>query len=355
MRLIAFLPCLLILGACGGPSATGPAPAVATAGSGEPAWVRKGSGAFDDQKGRAFFGVGIADGIQNEALIRQAADDRARGALGRIFHTYVASMTRDYQRSTTAGDFKNSTEEQDVVAVQKTLTETTLRGVEIRDHWVNPRSGAVYALAVLPLRVTLGNLDGTEGMSPRLREHVRTNAHRAFQDLDRELGKRAKSEPPPEAARPPAATEPAPPEPAETRVEPQPSPEPSPPAAPAARRRIGLHISGKHGATIQTCFAEKLTAAGYQLFEGTSDVDVMVRGKLRYKKAGEIRGSAMLNVWAEVRLSDMADGRTIAALEAQVKASRPTLRQSIQTAVTVLCRKVSPRMVNKLNAHLGAK
>ena len=39
---------------------------------------------------------------------------------------------------------------------------------------------------------------------------------------------------------------------------------------------------------------------------GTSDVDVMVQGKLSYAKAGEIRGSKMVNAWVELRVTDVA-------------------------------------------------
>ena len=43
-----------------------------------PAWVNKGSGAFDVDKGKVFYGVGMASGIRNRALLRQTADNRAR-------------------------------------------------------------------------------------------------------------------------------------------------------------------------------------------------------------------------------------------------------------------------------------
>ncbi|NVM23610.1 MAG: hypothetical protein HWN68_17745, partial [Desulfobacterales bacterium] len=35
-----------------------------------PEWVWKGSGAFDVEKGKVFYGVGIASGIRNKVLLR---------------------------------------------------------------------------------------------------------------------------------------------------------------------------------------------------------------------------------------------------------------------------------------------
>ncbi|UCG66847.1 MAG: hypothetical protein JSW12_07555, partial [Deltaproteobacteria bacterium] len=50
-----------------------PAPPIAG-----PAWTYKGSGAFDVDKGKVFYGVGIASGIKNKALLFSTADNRAR-------------------------------------------------------------------------------------------------------------------------------------------------------------------------------------------------------------------------------------------------------------------------------------
>jgi hypothetical protein len=156
---------------------------------GVPRWVNRGSGAYEGEHGKAFYGVGILAGVQNPGLARQAVDDRARGAIARMFHTYVAAMMKDYQRSTTAGDFSASAEEQDIVSVQKTLTDATLRGVMIKDHWVDPADGTRYALAVLELDGFMSSLDDVKQLNARVRDYVRANARRAFDDLDRELRK----------------------------------------------------------------------------------------------------------------------------------------------------------------------
>lgn len=154
---------------------------------GTPKWVNKGSGAYEGEFGKCFYGVGVLAGVNNPGLARSTVDNRARGEIAKLFDVYIASMMKDYQRSTTAGDFSASAEEQDIVSAQKTITEVTLRGVEIRDHWVDPQDGTRYALAVLDLNGIMESLDKAKELNARIKEHVRANARRAFEDLDKEL------------------------------------------------------------------------------------------------------------------------------------------------------------------------
>ena len=44
-----------------------------------PQWVMKGSGAFDVEGSKVFYGVGAASGIKNKALLRKSSDNRAPG------------------------------------------------------------------------------------------------------------------------------------------------------------------------------------------------------------------------------------------------------------------------------------
>jgi hypothetical protein len=163
---------------------------------GTPKWVNRGSGAFEGQYGKCFYGVGILTGVQNPGLARQAVDNRARAEIAKMFDLYIAAMMKDYQRSTTAGDFQASAEEQDIVSAQKTITEVTLRGVEVRDHWTDPEQGTLYALAILDLNGIMKSLEDAKQLNARVRDYVRANARRAFNDLDRELRKRSARENP---------------------------------------------------------------------------------------------------------------------------------------------------------------
>ena len=190
MRFTTLFMNLLLVASCA--SAPGPDhPVLGVNPDGTPKWVNRGSGAYDGSFGKCFYGVGILNGVQNEALARQTADNRARGEIAKMFDLYIAAMMKDYQRSTTAGDFKASAEEQDIVSAQKTITEVTLRGVEVRDHWRDPQSGSLYALAVLDVNGIMKSLDEAKELNLRVRDYVRANARRAFEDLDQELSKKS--------------------------------------------------------------------------------------------------------------------------------------------------------------------
>ncbi len=189
MRLISCLiPTILLIGCA--PTLGPDHPVVGVNPDGTPKWVNKGSGAFDGEHGKCFYGVGILTGVQNEGLARGAVDNRARAEIAKMFDVYIAAMMKDYQRSTTAGDFSASAEEQDIVSAQKTITEVTLRGVEIRDHWIDPQSGTRFALAILDFNSINKSLDDAKQLNAKVRDYVRTNARRAFEDLDGELQKR---------------------------------------------------------------------------------------------------------------------------------------------------------------------
>src|SRR3954454_16648411 len=93
---------LLAAVGCGGKQ-QGEAPA-SMQGVDYPEWVVKGSRAFGGEAGRIFYGVGQVNGIKNMALARTTADNRARAEIAKIFETYSASLMKDYQAATTAGD-----------------------------------------------------------------------------------------------------------------------------------------------------------------------------------------------------------------------------------------------------------
>ena len=149
-----------------------------------PEWVMKGSGAFDVEKGKVFYGVGVASGIKNKALLRQTADNRARAEIAKTLETYVASLTKDYMASTTAGDMSKSSEEQHVETALKTFTQTTLRGTTIVDRWVDPADGSMYALCELDLVSYTEALDDYQELDSKIRDYVRNNAEKLHDELE---------------------------------------------------------------------------------------------------------------------------------------------------------------------------
>lgn len=156
----------------------------------EPEWVQKGNGAFLDKDQKAFYGVGAVAGVANKPLAKTAADNRARAEISKIFETYSASLMRDYAASTTAGDFKRTSEEQNIEQSIKTFSANSISGVVIIDHWTDPADGTIYSLARLDLDKFKENIQQAKELNAAVRDYVRKNAEKAFDNLEKEEQKR---------------------------------------------------------------------------------------------------------------------------------------------------------------------
>lgn len=156
----------------------------------EPEWVRKGAGAFLDKNSKAFYGVGAVSGVMNKPLAIATADNRARAEIAKVFETYSASLMRDYAASTTAGDFKKTSEEQNIEQAVKTFSAATLSGVVIIDHWTDPQDKTTYSLARLDLENFKETLNKMKELNAETRDFVRKNAEKAFEELEAEEQKR---------------------------------------------------------------------------------------------------------------------------------------------------------------------
>jgi hypothetical protein len=153
-----------------------------------PDWVKRGSGAFGGEKGKMFYGVGIASS-HNVAMRRSTSDSRARAAIAKTLDAYVAVLNKDYQPSTIAGDRSASSEQQQVQEALRTYSQMELSGVVIIDHWLD-NDGTEYALAQLDMASFKGNLDKMKELNASVREAVRSKADRAFDELGAEEAKR---------------------------------------------------------------------------------------------------------------------------------------------------------------------
>jgi len=182
MRILAVLlgVGILFLSGCAGPA---PAPAPIAQG---PAWVNKGSGAFDTDKGKVFYGVGVSSGIKNRALAITTADNRARAEIAKILETYVAVLAKDYMASTTAGDMSASSEEQHVEQALKTFTKATLHGARIIDHFRDPADGTLFSLCELDLFAFKDAMDKHKELDAKVRDYVRKNAEKMHDQLEAE-------------------------------------------------------------------------------------------------------------------------------------------------------------------------
>lgn len=153
-----------------------------------PDWVNRGSGAFGGEKGKVFYGVGIASGIRNAAMRRSTTDSRARAEIAKTLDTFVSVLNKDYMASTTAGDMSASSEEQHVTQALKTYSQMELSGVGIVDHWVD-NDGTEYSLAQLDMDTFKNGMEKMKELNAKVRDAVRANADKAFDELGAEEAK----------------------------------------------------------------------------------------------------------------------------------------------------------------------
>lgn len=165
--------------------------------AGEPAWVNRGSGAFPADK-RSFYGVGIASGVKNPALLRSTADNRARAEVGKVFEVYSAQLMKDYL----------STEGQSVEQATKTFSAGSMQGAEIVDRYLNGE-GVQYSLCVLNLDKAKELIEAAQAQGA-IKSVVQMNADKAYDELVGILKSKGKTvapaAPAAEVAKPPAPT-----------------------------------------------------------------------------------------------------------------------------------------------------
>ncbi len=155
-----------------------------------PAWVFGGGGAVTAKSGKIMFGVGSAPKMMDISMQRDRAGNRARAEILKIFNTYIAYMMKDYARSTTAGDMSKESYEADVLQVQKTISIGDLNGAQLADTWRDPADGTIYIMMTLDLEAVKDLLSNKKSLDAKVRDHVRANAAKAFDDLEKEEAKR---------------------------------------------------------------------------------------------------------------------------------------------------------------------
>lgn len=154
---------------------------------GRPDWAMKGAGAFPKEK--AFYGVGAVSGVRNLPMAIRASDNQARADIAKQFEVYTASLMKQYGASTTAGDLSKSSEEQHIEEATKTFTANTLSGIQIVDHYEEKGKDGVptiWSLAKLDMDKVKESMEKAKELSSSVRDYVRKNADKAFDELGRE-------------------------------------------------------------------------------------------------------------------------------------------------------------------------
>ena len=160
---------------------------------GPPNWVTEGSGVLNQDDSKAIYGVGAIVGVKNEPLAWEAAENRARAELAKTFRAYTAYLMLDYAASTTAGNFTESTEEQNVERAVKTFTAITLNGVRPVDRYKDDETQTYYVLTKLSYEEMKEVLQQAQELDAEVREFVKKNADRLFKKLEQEETKRSGS------------------------------------------------------------------------------------------------------------------------------------------------------------------
>ncbi|MBI3358551.1 MAG: LPP20 family lipoprotein [Nitrospirae bacterium] len=155
-----------------------------------PDWIMKGAGAFPKEK--SFYGVGAVSGVKNIPLAYRAADNQARADIAKQFDIYTASLMKQYAASTAVGDMSKSSEEQNIEEATKTFTAISLSGIQIVDHHEESSKDGIptiYSLAKLDLERVKENMEQAKELSAEVRDSVRKNADKSFDNLEKEEAK----------------------------------------------------------------------------------------------------------------------------------------------------------------------
>ncbi|MFC1888933.1 LPP20 family lipoprotein [Thermodesulfobacteriota bacterium] len=154
-----------------------------------PEWVDKGSGAFEGEMGKVFYGVGMAWGAKNPVLLRSSADSKARAEIASIFNVYVARLNKSHAESAMEGDPDTTSELQYITETVKTFTKAELAGVQIVDHWKDEKEGVLYSLGRMDYSIFESYLDKGSQLSEAARQRVVNAAKAAFTELEEEEAK----------------------------------------------------------------------------------------------------------------------------------------------------------------------
>ena len=150
-----------------------------------PAWVRQGGhGSLQLKSGGVMYGVGASQGIENIPLAISDANLRARAALSAEFSSMVSRLSRDYQRSLGAGKgLENNDESQGIEIPLEGFTKMEIHGSTIVDHWQDPKSGTIFALAKIDMDRFKKDLKGYHQMSEEQKQSILKDMDHAFDEL----------------------------------------------------------------------------------------------------------------------------------------------------------------------------
>ncbi|OFZ67242.1 MAG: hypothetical protein A2V79_12500 [Betaproteobacteria bacterium RBG_16_56_24] len=150
---------------------------------GAPDWVNEGTNILNNKDGRLFHGVGSASPMNDMALQRSIADDRARAEVAKILSSYMDVVTSDYMSSAKAGGANVA--EEAVSRQIKALTRVNLTGARIIGNWRDPKTNIIYSIAELDMKHVKSTLAGTQDMNDDLKRYIGNNADNIFDRISK--------------------------------------------------------------------------------------------------------------------------------------------------------------------------
>jgi len=156
---------------------------------GAPDWVTKDCASYikDNKK---ICGVGSIGGTRNPSIARTTAVARAKTEIARSLQTRVTAMLKDYQATTSGGEYfgKYASDEQHVVDVSKQITNMTISGTVQKEIWVS-KNGIYYVLVTLDIEKFKNIVQNMHSLPESVRKAVVERADKAFKELDVEIDK----------------------------------------------------------------------------------------------------------------------------------------------------------------------
>ena len=130
-------------------------------------------------------GVGSAGGTRNASVARTAAMGRGRTEIARTLEVRVKSMLKDYQATTTGGEYfgEAANDEQHIEDVSKQITDTSLSGSELKKTWIS-KPGTLYVLMCVDLNKFKDAVNRMSQLNEQVRAAVVERANKAFEELD---------------------------------------------------------------------------------------------------------------------------------------------------------------------------
>jgi len=186
MKMLSFVFLAAFMASCATPAPQGPPKRYCSDGREVPRWVFVGAAAFPGDRGKVFYGRGEAGGISDSSLRTEASDNRAINDLARSFKVAVKSLMDDYRASTSAGDKEAA--ERHTEAVQRTVVDQTLSGVQVVDRCEDTSNNTMYSLVRLDTDAFTDAIAKNKELGEKMKEYVRSNAEKAFQKLEGATG-----------------------------------------------------------------------------------------------------------------------------------------------------------------------